>query len=210
MAPRTRGGPVLLAASLLVAFLPAGCGGTGTGTGAGSGAGSGSPANVTATVGGRGAGSTDQATGGSVTATPGTPGSTSGSGSGSTSTGAGGPTATHTTAQSQAMFSSPSKNIACWMEGVDVRCDIAQHSWTSPPKPASCDLDYGNGLSLHAGTAQVVCAGDTVLGQTTILPYGEAISVGTDVCMSLAAGMRCLNLLSRHGFMLSRESYSLF
>ncbi|HET9656419.1 MAG TPA: DUF6636 domain-containing protein [Kineosporiaceae bacterium] len=112
--------------------------------------------------------------------------------------------------RAQAMFSSPSKNISCWMEGVDARCDIAERSWKAPAKPSSCELDYGQGMSLHAGSPGFTCAGDTVLGQATILPYGEAMLVGANVCSSLQSGMRCVDLTSKHGFFLSRDGYQLF
>ena len=44
-------------------------------------------------------------------------------------------------------FQSPSGNIACAMGGGIVRCDILEHSWSPPPKPSSCDLDWGNGVA---------------------------------------------------------------
>ena len=118
-----------------------------------------------------------------------------------------------TTVSSTVMFSSPSKNVACYManDPVYTRCDIAQHNWASPPRPASCDLDYGNGLFLDdKNAAGISCAGDTVLGQTRILGYGEALRLGSQVCTSSPAGMRCTNLANGHGFVLAKEGYQLF
>jgi hypothetical protein len=106
-------------------------------------------------------------------------------------------------------FQSPSKNIGCIMakgqSGHGVRCDIRNHTWQAPPKPSSCQLDYGNGLEVGLrGKAHFVCAGDTVLGQGPVLPYGNSIRFGGFKCESRQKGMRCLNRHTRHGFLLSR------
>ena len=69
-------------------------------------------------------------------------------------------------------FQSPSHNIGCVIASNGVRCDIAQHSWSPPPTPRSCPLDYGNGVNLAKhGRASYTCAGDTVLGIGPVLPY---------------------------------------
>jgi hypothetical protein len=68
-------------------------------------------------------------------------------------------------AQSVVMFSSPSKNIGCALDRTAVRCDIRQRDWRPPPKPRSCELDWGFGLTVdRRGRGQFVCADDTVLG----------------------------------------------
>jgi hypothetical protein len=120
------------------------------------------------------------------------------------------PSASRTSVESQAVFSTPSKNIACAMEPSFTRCDISERSWSAPPKPASCELDYGNGLAINAGTAGITCAGDTVLGAPRILPYGQAVRVGTVACTSSAAGVRCADQATGHGFLLAKESYQVF
>jgi hypothetical protein len=108
-------------------------------------------------------------------------------------------------------FTTPSKNIGCFVGADAARCDIVRKSWKPPPKPAGCDLDYGNGLTVEAGEkATVVCAGDTVLGAKEILPYGEAVKVGSFVCESQNSGVRCRNDDSGHGFTIAREKFTLF
>ncbi len=110
------------------------------------------------------------------------------------------------------MFHTPGGNIGCSIifgsgsYGGGARCDIASHSWKSPPKPKWCDVDYGNGLNVGAHRkAQFVCAGDTVLRQGKLLPTGEAIKLGPYKCKSLSGGaVRCINRDSGHGFKLSR------
>ena len=108
-------------------------------------------------------------------------------------------------------FLTPSKNIGCLMTSNSARCDIVTKSWKPPAKPADCDLDWGNGVAVVAANkGEVVCAGDTVRGTKTILPYGEAVKVDNFVCESASSGVRCANTASGHGFTLSRQSYTVF
>jgi len=70
---------------------------------------------------------------------------------------------TATGLQSFTGFQSPSGNIGCVIgrQG-GVRCDIRNRDWRPPPKPASCMLDWGFGLTVgRRGRGQFVCAGDT-------------------------------------------------
>jgi hypothetical protein len=108
-------------------------------------------------------------------------------------------------------FVSPSGNIGCALSKSGVRCDIGKKKWQPPPKPADCDLDWGYGLDLgRHGRPHFICAGDTTLGFTRKLPYGESIRRGRFRCHSGMEGMRCVNLRNRHGFLLSRERYARF
>lgn len=107
-------------------------------------------------------------------------------------------------------FVTPSKNIGCYLDTESIRCDIARRSWTPPPTPADCELDWAQGISIGAtGRAAFVCAGDTTLGAGPALAYGNAIRVGNMVCASLTNGVRCSNLKTGRGFSLAKESYSL-
>ena len=109
-------------------------------------------------------------------------------------------------------FQSPSGNIGCAIGGGGVRCDIREHSWTTPPKPATCDVDYGQGVAVgRGGQANFVCAGDTVLDPDAgVLDYGERISHHRFRCSSKTSGMRCVNRKNHHGFFLSRDEVRLF
>lgn len=74
-------------------------------------------------------------------------------------------------------FRTPSGNIGCIGEATrahnTVRCDIRSRSWSPPPRPASCGLDWGQGLTLdRVGRARFVCAGDTALNTGRVLAYG--------------------------------------
>lgn len=108
-------------------------------------------------------------------------------------------------------FTSPSGNIGCVISKGYVRCDIRQHSWHAPPKPKSCDLDWGGGVAVDKrGKAQFLCAGDTTLGAGPALPYEHSISRGRFHCESQEAGMRCVNKRNGHGFYLNKQRYELF
>jgi hypothetical protein len=110
------------------------------------------------------------------------------------------------------VFQSPSKNIGCYISKSGARCDIAKRDWTPPPKPSTCDVDYGQGLEVDRhGKGYLVCAGDTALNpHANKLGYGHAIRVGRFKCVSHMSGMTCKNIRSGHGFKLSRASYRRF
>ena len=105
-------------------------------------------------------------------------------------------------------FQTPSRNIGCIGDTAasanTVRCDIRTRSWSPPPRPKACRLDWGQGLSLDAaGRARFVCAGDTALNSGRRLAYGTAIRIGAIVCRSRVTGLTCRNAAG-HGFTLSR------
>lgn len=108
-------------------------------------------------------------------------------------------------------FASPSRNIGCYMDNTQVRCDIRNRSWSPPRRPKWCPLDYGQGLTLGArGRGRYVCAGDTALDGQRALAYGRSIHRGAFSCTSLSSGMRCVDVRTHHGFVLSRQSAELF
>ena len=114
-------------------------------------------------------------------------------------------------AAAERKFRSESKNISCWMDSGYVRCDIRTKSW-HPRKPASCDLDYGNGLiiSTRGARGRVLCAGDTLLGERSpILKYGRSVSYKGFKCTAKSSGVTCRNKRG-HGFVISKDSYKLF
>ena len=109
-------------------------------------------------------------------------------------------------------FQSPSGNVGCVIGGGLARCDIKEHSWPTTPKPADCDVDYGNGVEVIGGhPGEYACAGDTVLSDDApVLDYGDKITKNRFTCTSKTSGMRCSNRNSGHGFFISRESVRLF
>ncbi|OBB11987.1 hypothetical protein A5761_02415 [Mycolicibacterium setense] len=113
-------------------------------------------------------------------------------------------------------FVTPSGNIWCLLSGGPdggngVVCEIREHTYTAPAKPADCRLDWGDRVSLKPGRApEVHCHGDTIFepGMPT-LPYSQTRSAGPVTCESQPAGVTCTDSNSGHFFRLSRESLEL-
>lgn len=108
-------------------------------------------------------------------------------------------------------FLSPSKNIGCRISASNVRCDIREREWQGPPKPASCNEDWGFALGVSGqDSAQFRCVGDTAIGGvTTMLAYGSIARRGSFECRSQEIAMECLNMDTGHGILLSRGEYKL-
>lgn len=110
-------------------------------------------------------------------------------------------------ASAATFFETPSHNIGCVISSSGARCDIREHAWKPPPKPQSCPVDWGNGLTVgRRGFAHFVCAGDTVLGGKRVLDYRKSIRRGRFTCTSRRDGVRCVNRRNDHGFKLARRS----
>ena len=114
-------------------------------------------------------------------------------------------------------FQSPGGNIACTLgpsanPGLTVAaCDIGDHTYTAPPRPADCQLGWGDRFSLLQGNAAMMdCHGDTlrVPGLST-LDYGQTRSSGPITCDSESVGMTCTDSSSGHFFRVSSGSYQL-
>ena len=108
-------------------------------------------------------------------------------------------------------FISPTGNVACMIDADWARCDIIDRDWSPPARPADCEFDYGQGMSLAPGEpAQFVCAGDTAFGPDEVLPYGDSITAGVLRCESADAGITCRDTQTSHGFSISQKAYQLF
>jgi hypothetical protein len=108
-------------------------------------------------------------------------------------------------------FSDPTGNIGCALDETSVRCDVAKHTWKPPKKPTSCDLDFGQGVTIEGeNEATFVCAGDTTLGAKKVLKVHEAVQVGVFGCRTDPNAVVCSNEDSGHGFTISRGSYDLY
>lgn len=111
-------------------------------------------------------------------------------------------------------FVSPTKNISCIGDSGSVRCDLRQHTFRPPPRPRSCDLEWGDSYAVaRRGRAYVVCHGDTTLpspGQRVrVLAYGRSIRIGRVVCTSRTSGVTSRNPAG-HGFTVSKQRLRLF
>jgi hypothetical protein len=106
-------------------------------------------------------------------------------------------------------FRMPSKNIYCAeFSGAraTLRCDIRSGVKPLPPKPASCDFDWGAGFTLgRRGRARISCVSDSVFNASArVLRYGTTWRRDGFTCTSRVAGLRCKNATG-HGFFLSRK-----
>lgn len=109
-------------------------------------------------------------------------------------------------------FQSPSGNIRCAMFAYDgqnsVRCDIADYSWTAPPRSPSCQLSWGSRFKLEQGGAAVFdCYAQELPAVEHTLGYGEAQTVGAITCVSQPSAMTCADSSTGHYFRISRETY---
>jgi len=108
-------------------------------------------------------------------------------------------------------FVSPSGNVSCMIDPDWARCDIIDRDWSPPPRPADCEFDYGQGISIAPGERpEFVCAGDTAFGADEVLPYGQSITAGVLRCESAQSWITCRDVRTGHGFSISREAYRLF
>jgi uncharacterized protein DUF6636 len=110
-------------------------------------------------------------------------------------------------------FKTPSGNIGCLYDSSPsfLRCDIRSGLLPAPPRPASCDLDWGDSVSLaRRGRTKLVCHGDTaLLPSAPVLAYGRIWRRGPFTCTSRRGGLTCENAAD-HGFFLSRGSWRRF
>ena len=108
-------------------------------------------------------------------------------------------------------FTSPDGNIGCIADETMVRCDIRKKTWKAKPDP-KCQLDYGNGLTLADGKAELVCAGDTTINSGPDVGPGMINMVGPFECSTSEFGdsMRCENMMTGNGFELSPDAYETF
>jgi hypothetical protein len=103
-------------------------------------------------------------------------------------------------------FHSPSGNIRCVIARTSfTRCDITNRDWSPPPKPQSCEFDWGNSLRVgFRGRGRFICVSDAVDAGRT-LDYGQSIKRGRFRCRSRTSGIRCVNVRNGHGFSLSKQ-----
>jgi hypothetical protein len=108
-------------------------------------------------------------------------------------------------------FVSPSGNVGCIIDPQFARCDITERDWSPPPRPADCEFDYGQGISMEAGLEpEFNCVGDTALGGTDTLEYGKSVAAGTLSCDSAESGITCRDSTTGHGFTIARKAYRIF
>lgn len=104
----------------------------------------------------------------------------------------------------------PSGHIACeyqYLPPLGLRCDVDGGIKPLPPKPKSCEFDWGAGFFIgEKGRASVVCTSGAInFPPQTTLRYGRTWrKLGGFSCTSRKKGLTCRNK-SGHGFFLSRQ-----
>ena len=109
-------------------------------------------------------------------------------------------------------FQTPSGNIACAADDDAIRCDISEFTYAPPPKPASCELDWGGALEVEQdGSVSFLCAGDTVASpEHPKAPAGTSVAIGGAVCAVEDRSVRCLAEGTDGGLFLSPQRYQRF
>ncbi|MBD2302491.1 hypothetical protein H6G77_20380 [Aulosira sp. FACHB-615] len=114
-------------------------------------------------------------------------------------------------AQAETSFQTPTGNIHCTILQANIRCDILKITAKIPPKPRSCEFDWGHAFILDAqGRGYRGCYGDTTVNpQNPVLQYGKTLRHEGIVCTSRRTGLTCVNRDQR-GWELSREKQRFF
>lgn len=114
-------------------------------------------------------------------------------------------------------FHSPTKNLACHLDeegGEDavVGCHVFEHTFADPPSPSDCEGDLMSvvWMDLDDVVTYGMCRGDPFAVPQTVLEYDSASRVGDFACLSERAGVTCWNVATKHGFVVSRDSYRVF
>lgn len=109
-----------------------------------------------------------------------------------------------------AEFVTPSGNITCGIVGADdVECSVDQHSWSAPPRPSGCQLNWSaSWLTLNTGAViRGACLGGPPFAPYgAVLPYGSTLQDGSITCRSESAFLACANVATGHGFAVNRSS----
>jgi hypothetical protein len=136
-------------------------------------------------------------------------------------------------------WASPTGNIVCAATidagAVSIRCDVLVQTWKLPPKPATCDFDWGHGTYLDRGKSGLGCVSDALVGTDAVgspatwwngqpgaaqitpagrpasvaLAYGASMRIGSITCVSQTDGMHCTDATSGAGFDINRDTYVL-
>jgi hypothetical protein len=115
-------------------------------------------------------------------------------------------------------FRSPSKNIYCvgvnsQTEGGSVDCELITRTNAKDlqPRPADCDLEWGNRFAVYyTGEAKMICAGDTLRDENAkVLNYGDGLDRFGIHCTSSEQGIECIND-DQHGFKISKGKQTIY
>ena len=106
-------------------------------------------------------------------------------------------------------FQTPTGGIKCQLVSTltpgspSVRCTALGSTAKLPKRPATCDFDWEDVAVSATGRSFTVCAGDSIEGNFSVLPYGATWKRGVFTCTSAKSGVTCRNP-SRRGFRISK------
>jgi hypothetical protein len=106
----------------------------------------------------------------------------------------------------------PSGNVACGeLEEGWVRCDVrGAFTYTPPPRPASCEFDWGLSFEMASdGSVEPSCVSDA-LDELTTARAGETVLIGRSRCTVQTGSIRCVAGGTDGGLFLSPERYEIF
>lgn len=123
-------------------------------------------------------------------------------------------TAAFATQASAKRFVTEDGNISCILRSKFVRCDVTKHKWTAPPKPKSCEFDYGSSLYLDQKKAGFACVSDAT-GATVMYPAGTKFVAGQNSCrLRKNSKIKCVRKADDGsllwGFTVGQKTYSVF
>ena len=109
-------------------------------------------------------------------------------------------------------FRSPSGNIACALQGAEVRCDMRRIGVSPPAQPSQCIGDWGHAflVTRNGSKGRRICVTDAVGGpELPTVAYGRTWRRGGFRCSVSRSRVRCVNGRG-HGFALRIGSQRLF
>lgn len=117
-----------------------------------------------------------------------------------------------------ASFETPSHHIRCLSfsrkghpHERGIRCDLGDATNAPPPKPKSCEFDFGFSFGIRAldHHGHRLCVSDAVDLTQNVLHYGGRWHRVGVTCRSRTTGLTCRNHAG-HGFFVSRDSQRVF
>jgi hypothetical protein len=134
-----------------------------------------------------------------------------------------------------AAFVTPSRRIVCRIDGDGAICELTEPTFTPPPRPADCDLEWGPRIGVNRTSLGFYCHGDTMAQvaegstwgglydprfpaqgvaasgrQGSVLGYGSTISTSRYTCSVAPAGVTCTERPTGRGFTVATGSYQVF
>jgi hypothetical protein len=102
------------------------------------------------------------------------------------------------------MWESPSGNVACAVQGTQLRCDMRRVGNPLPRRPSRCIGDWGHAfvVTRNGSRGRRICVTDAVGGPNVpTIAYGRTWRRGGFACSVRRSGVRCVNGRG-HGFAL--------